>query len=66
MQIITWEFGNPKHFCHLNVVPMVKSKIYYLEEGGDLFQNPGHVNVVSQRQVHDSKLVPFPLTTCIV
>jgi len=35
-----------------------------MEEGGDLFLNLGCVSVMSPKQIHDIKLIPFALTTC--
>jgi len=57
---ITWSLRKNRHF---NVVPTKKSKIYYKEEGGGLFTNPCHVNVMNPKQVHDPKLVPFALSS---
>jgi len=51
---------------HFNVIPMMTSRVYYREEGGSFLQNLGCMNVMSSRQMHDSKLVSFSLITSIV
>jgi hypothetical protein len=38
---------------------MMRFRIYYKEEGGNLFPNLGHVNVVNPKQVYDLKLILF-------
>jgi hypothetical protein len=51
--------GSPKRKCHLDVALTKKYKVYYEEEGDDLFSNLGCVNVVSPEQICDPKLILF-------
>jgi len=64
--ILGLPFRGPRHFSHFNVVFPTWLIIHYKEEEGGLLPSLGHVNVLNPKQVHDPKLTPFPLTSCIV
>jgi hypothetical protein len=51
---------------HFNVILMMRSRVYYKEEGGGFLPNLGCMNLMSSRQIHDSKLTSFSLITSIV
>jgi hypothetical protein len=36
---------------HFNVNLMMRSRVYYREEGGDFFPNLGYMNIVSSKQI---------------
>jgi hypothetical protein len=61
-RLLVW---SPKTKSHSHAIPMVRSKVYYREENVGFFTSFNHVNVMSPRQVQDSKLILFPLTTCM-
>jgi hypothetical protein len=45
---------------------MISSRVYYREEGGGFLLNLGCMNVMSSKQIIDSKLASFSLITSIV
>jgi hypothetical protein len=61
-RLLVW---SPKTKSHSYAIPMVRSKVYYREGNVSFFPSLNHVNVMSPRQVQDSKLILFPLTTCM-
>jgi hypothetical protein len=58
--------GNRRHFSRFKVTFNINQEIYYYEKGDGLVLSPRHVSVRSPRQIHDPKLVPFAINTCIV
>jgi hypothetical protein len=49
-----------------NVILMMRFRVYYREEGDDFLSNLGCMNLMSSKQIHDSKLASFSLMTFIV
>jgi len=63
LQISRLPLWSPKTKNDFHVLPMARSKVYYKEGNVGLFPSFNNVNVMSPRQVQDSKLTLFPLTT---
>jgi hypothetical protein len=57
LRILELSFGNSGIKNHFNLVLMMRSKVYYKEEGEDLFSSIGHVNILNPKQDRNLKLV---------
>jgi hypothetical protein len=58
LRILELSFGNSGIKNHFNLVLMMRSKIYYREEGEGLFPSIGHVNILNPKQDCNPKLAP--------
>jgi hypothetical protein len=65
LQVSRLPLWNLKSKSHFHAVPIARSKVYYKEGNVGLFPSLNHVNVMSPKQVQDSKLTLFPLTACM-